>query len=189
MTIKPRRIAGAVILLEVMVAMVVLAVAALGALSYQYHAAVQAQTADKQIAGTQIARLVMEDWKSTGGAADYDPASLGLGFVTVFPEENYVDYTGGYPGSRLYILKVDDKLVLTALNYRDIARDDTSVMTLRELTVVAQAGDDFTSDDLSFSSGQSFSSLLAALSSYSHQLSQVAPMQMITYVRVDGSGG
>ncbi len=182
MTIKPRRFAAAVILLEVMVAMVVLAVAALGALSYQCHAAVQARTADIQITGTQIARLVMEDWKSTGGAADYDPASLGLGFVTVFPEDSYVDYTGAQLGSKLYFLKVDDKLVLTALNYRDIARDDTSAMTLRELTVVAQAGDDFTSGDLSFSSGQSFSSL-------SHQLSQVAPVQMITYVRVDGSSG
>ncbi len=68
----------------------------------------------------------MEDWKSTGGAADYDPASLGLGFVTVFPEDSYVDYTGAQLGSKLYFLKVDDKLVLTALNYRDIARDDTS---------------------------------------------------------------
>ena len=155
MTVKPRRFATAVILIEVMVAMVVLAVAALGALSYQYHAAVQVQTADKQITGTQIARLVLEDWKSTGGAVDYDPARLGLGFVAVFPEKNYVDYEGVQLGSKLYFLKVDDKLVLAALNYRDIARDDASAMALRQLTVVAQAGKDFTSGDLSFSSGRS----------------------------------
>jgi len=189
MTIRPRRFASAAALIEVMVAMVVLAVAALGALSYQYHAAAQVRTADKQITGTQIARLVLEDWKSTGGAVAYDPACLGLGFVTVFPEENHVDHTGGHLGSKLYILKVDGKLVLTALSYRDIARDDTSAMTLRELTVVAQAGDDFTSSDLSFDSGESFSSLWAALSSYAQQLSQVAPVQMTGYVRIDASSG
>jgi len=70
--------------------------------------------------------------------------------------------------------------VLTALSYRDIARDDTSAMTLRELTVVAQAGDDFTSSDLSFDSGESF---------YAQQLSQVAPVRMTSYVRIDASSG
>jgi hypothetical protein len=82
MTIKQRKFASAVSLVEVIIVTAVFAVVTIGALSYQYHAAKNAQIAHAQITATCTAQLLLEDWKSTGGSQSYDPAKLGMGFST-----------------------------------------------------------------------------------------------------------
>lgn len=67
-------------LVEALVAMVILAVTALGALAYQYHAASHSKLAQSQMTAIRVAQMLLEDWKSTGGDINYDPAALGLGF-------------------------------------------------------------------------------------------------------------
>ncbi|MHC4423576.1 MAG: type IV pilus modification PilV family protein, partial [Planctomycetota bacterium] len=58
MTAKRFKFAAAVTLIEVMVAMVVLAIAATGALGYQYHAAAQVRIARAETTATGIAQLL-----------------------------------------------------------------------------------------------------------------------------------
>lgn len=80
MAVMGRKLARAVTLIEVIVALAVVVIASLGALGYQYYAAAQGRIAHAQTTSTRIAQLLLEDWKSTGGSEDYDPTALGLGF-------------------------------------------------------------------------------------------------------------
>jgi len=66
-TFKRTWSAGGVTLVELMVAMVVLTIAALSTLSCRYHAARQAGTAKAQIAVTRTAHPLLGAGRSTGG--------------------------------------------------------------------------------------------------------------------------
>ncbi len=68
-------------LTEVMVAVSITVIVALGTLCYQYHGVKHSRASQAQITATRVGQLLLEDWKSTGGNPDYDPATLGLGFV------------------------------------------------------------------------------------------------------------
>ena len=89
MTVKQFKCGRAVTLVEVMVAMAVLAIASLGAVSYQYHAARQTQVASAQIVATRTAQLLLEDCKGTGGSIDYYPTGLRPGFSSTQPTPDY----------------------------------------------------------------------------------------------------
>jgi prepilin-type N-terminal cleavage/methylation domain-containing protein len=72
-------------LIEVMVAVSITIVMALGTLCYQYYGVKHSRASQAQITATRIGQLILEDWKSTGGDPDYDPLSLGLGFASLVP--------------------------------------------------------------------------------------------------------
>jgi len=107
-----------------MVAMVILAVVALGALSYQYHAAREGRIAKAQITATRTAQLLLEDWKSTGGSTDYNPTTLGMGF-SIPDTADEADY----------FITVDYLPMYIALSYNDVDTDDSAGITLREVNV------------------------------------------------------
>ena len=107
-------------LVEVMIAAVVLAVVATGALSYEYHAVKHSKIARAQICATRTAQLLLEDWMSTGGSSEYDPTMLGLGFSS---------------DGDAYAITVDGVPMLVALTWKDVAHDATAEVTLRELSV------------------------------------------------------
>jgi len=130
-------------LIEVTVAMVVVAVAALGAMGYQYHTARHTRIARSQITATNTAKLLLDDWKSTGGSTEYDPAELKLGFekVSVSSDFNY----GGSKGAALnggeYTITVDGVRMEIILQWMDLVQDTTSAVTIRQLAVVVQYED------------------------------------------------
>jgi len=131
MNVKRRKFATAVTLVEVMVAMVVLAIASLGALGYQYHAATQARIAHAQTTSTRIAQLLLEDWKSTGGSENYDPIALGLGFSS-----NIIYLDQGVPlPNGVYSITVDDVPMVIVLKWADVDYDSEAEVTLRQITV------------------------------------------------------
>jgi prepilin-type N-terminal cleavage/methylation domain-containing protein len=70
-------------IVEVMVAMAIVIVIAMGTLSFQYNNVRQNRTSEAQTAAARIGQLLLEDWKSSGGDTDYDPNLLGLGFTYV----------------------------------------------------------------------------------------------------------
>jgi len=72
---------GGFTLVEVMVAVSITIIVALGTLSFQYHGVKHSRATEAQITATRIGQLLLEDWKSTGGDPDYDPGVLGLGFI------------------------------------------------------------------------------------------------------------
>jgi len=73
MAVKRPKFAAALTLIEVMAAIVVLAVAVLGASGYRYFAVLDARKADVQITAARIALLLCESWR---GMPDPDPNSF-----------------------------------------------------------------------------------------------------------------
>lgn len=77
MILKKQRIG--LTLIEIMVAIVVVVVAVIGAMSFRYYCAVDARKADVHMTAARIGWMLLEDWKGTGGrlpghaAGSYDP--------------------------------------------------------------------------------------------------------------------
>ena len=126
--------ANGVTLIEAMVAMAILAIAALGALSYQYHSAEHSRIAKYEMIATRTGQLLLEDWKSNGGSLSYEPDSLGLGF-------HESDESG------FYEIEVDGLPMYVRLMHRDLETDATAGVTLREITVITRWRPDFSEDD------------------------------------------
>lgn len=117
----PRQSAG-VTLIELIVATMILAIASLGALTYQYHAVKRARSAQAEIAATQLAQLLLDDWKSTGGSEFYDPGSLNLGLEQIGSDPIYRVTLNGFP-------------MRAQLWYTDVSTDEAAGVTLREIRV------------------------------------------------------
>jgi prepilin-type N-terminal cleavage/methylation domain-containing protein len=130
MHVDRKRCEHGITLIEAMVAMAILAIAALGALSYQYHCAKHARIAKLEMTATRTAQLLLEDWKSNGGSSSYDPSTLGLGFS--------LDSESGF-----YRIEVDEQPMYIRLMHRDVETDAVAGVTLREITVVARWRPDF----------------------------------------------
>ncbi len=69
-----------VTLIEALVATVVVAILAIGGLSYQYLGAYQFRIARAELTATRTGQLLIEDWKGAGApdVAIYDPSRLGF---------------------------------------------------------------------------------------------------------------
>lgn len=179
MTIKQHKFASALILIEVMVAMVVLSVATLGVLSYQYHAAGHARIARAQIAAMRAGQLLLEDWKSTGGSEEYDVGTLGLGFSSGLRIPSQWSQGKG-PGlgaplrNSVHAVTVDDLPMLVMLRWQDVAHDTTAEVKLRQLSVIVGFGEVDDNGQLTFPEGY---------------LGNIPDVIMTTYVRLDASGG
>ncbi|MBN1795549.1 MAG: prepilin-type N-terminal cleavage/methylation domain-containing protein [Sedimentisphaerales bacterium] len=131
MVLKRIKNSSGLTLIEAMAAMAVLAVAALGTLGYQYHSAKHGRTAKLEMTATRTAQLILEDWKSKGGDANYDPSSLGLGFV----KDEEMDF---------YKIEIDELPIFVKLLYNDVAHDAVAGVTLREISVIVRWRRDFT---------------------------------------------
>lgn len=111
-----------VTLLEVTVAIAVLAIASIGAINYQYHATRQGLIARSEITATRVAQLLLEDWKSRGGDETYDPVDLDMGFAAM-------------QAADWYRVKVDNLPMSVNLQWKDVENDASAGVTLRELRV------------------------------------------------------
>jgi hypothetical protein len=173
MTAKQGKFAAAVSLVEVMVAMAVLAITVAGASSYQYHAARDTQIARAHMAATRTAQLLLEDWMSTGGSSAYDPSSLGLGFssaVSIPPHFSAGDGGGlGAPlNNAVHSITIDEIPMLVMLTSSDIAQDTQAQVILRQLGVIVE---------------------FAEQGQVTQQLENVESVVLTTYVRVGASSG
>jgi hypothetical protein len=172
MTIKQRKFASAISLVEVVMATVIFAVVAIGALSYQYHAAKNAKIAHAQITATCTAQLLLEDWMSTGGSQSYEPAKLGMGFsaASAIPAEfTQEEGLGSALNEAVYAITIDDLPMLVMLTNKDVAQDAGGAI-LRQLGVIVEFGT--LSDDTD-----------------AGWLENIPPVILSTYVRADASGG
>ena len=88
-------------IVEVMLAVAVIIIAALGSLCYEYLTVDHVHIARAELAASRVAQLIIEDWKSTGGDKDYDPEDLNMGFTTT-GTDTYKTTIDGLP---LYISK------------------------------------------------------------------------------------
>lgn len=152
-------------LIETMTATVVLAIAALGALSLQYHTAGHSRIAREQTTATRTAQLLLEDWKSNSAAANYNPATLGLGFSPSPVQPEDIDFVmeynqmGSLLNGMLQHTTIDDVPMKALLAWKAIDTDGT--MELRQLSVIIKWDEN----------------------------SDITPVVLTTYVRVDILGG
>jgi len=122
-------------LVEVMLAVAVIVVAALGTLCYEYLCVDHVRMARAQLAATRVGQLLLEDWKSTGGADNYNPEDLRMGFE--MPAE--------VPQGQ-FVTTIDDVPLHINMAMRDIAVDEDAGVTLREINVIVRWKSDFSSD-------------------------------------------
>ena len=171
-----RPCAAGVTLIEVIMASVILVVAALGTLRCQYYAAVHGRIAKAQMSAAHVAQLLLEDWKSTGGSTEYDPARLELGFSDPLAIPSGFSTAGGL-GSTLhggvYAITLGETRVQVMLKHRDVIDDDYAKATLRQLSVIIR----FAAND-DGKGGES-----------DRRLAEMPPMTLVTYVRIDASNG
>jgi type II secretory pathway pseudopilin PulG len=140
-----RKFAGGLTLVEAVIAMAMLAVVALGALGYQYYAALHARIARAQIIATRTAQLLLEDWKSTadstgGGLTTYDPSVLGLGFSAKLAKPAHWNDGGGVGtilNNGVYAIPVDGVPMAAMLRY---VPDTDGQAGLWRLTVIVNFG-------------------------------------------------
>ena len=78
MSVKRAKCADGLTLVEVMFAVLIIAVVALGALSYGYHGAGQIRHAREYATAVRIAYFLLEDWKASSGSALYAAAIPGV---------------------------------------------------------------------------------------------------------------
>jgi len=169
------KVASGVSLTEVMVASVVLVIGVTGALSYDYHVTKDARIASAHITATRTVQLVLEDWMSTGGAEQYDPFALKLGFSPALDipsgfGQGQADELGSPLNEAIYAITIDDVPMLIMLAYKDVAYDTAAQVTLRQLSVIVEFG---------VTSGETMADWLA----------NIRPVILTTYVRVDAAGG
>ena len=118
-------------LVEVMIAMTILAIIALGALKYQYYAALHTHAAMAKMTSTRTAQLLLDDWKSAGGSAAYNPVNLNLGFTD--SDSDGTDYE----------ITKDNLPMQMRLSYDDIENDNEAQITLRKITVQVNWRNDY----------------------------------------------
>ena len=160
-------------LIEAMVAASILCIVAVGALQFQYFTARDAKFARAQITATRTGQLLLEDWMSTGGSDDYNPAKLELGFVTLdsSPTElNKYSTLGKRLRDTVFSVEIDGRTMITMLVSKDIEYDEAAKVTLRQLSVYVSYGVVVNRD--SIETAEAF-----------------RPVILTTYIRVDAGGG
>ncbi len=92
MTIKRAKFATAVTLIEIMVAILILSIAVLGASGFRYYTAMDARKADVQITAARLASLILYGWKGSGGYSGYSKYDLIGGVDPLDPNDYDIDY-------------------------------------------------------------------------------------------------
>ena len=117
-------------MLELVIASLVLGIASVSAMAYHYHATRMSLRAKAEITAARTGRLILDNWKKTGGDDNFDLASLQMGFSKNVPREDYA-------------ITVDDLPMVVTLNWQDVASDPLAMVTLREIEAVIQWRSDF----------------------------------------------
>lgn len=170
---RSAKFAQAASLIEAAVAMAVLTLAMLGAMSYEFHAKKDTQIAYAQTSATRIAQLLLEDWKSTGGSDEYNPTFLDLGFSSALsiPAGFSYDKSLGYPlNDAVYSIKINDIPMMVMLAWKEIAYDKTAEIQLRQLAAIVQCREASGESDFRW-------------------LENIESVTLVTYARVDASDG
>jgi len=124
------RPSGGMTLIELMVALLLLSVASVAALYYQYHAVKQAKRAEAEVTVTRTARLLIENWKNRGGDEFFEPTQLETGFTKI-------------PSTDQYKATINDFPMTARLQWQDLEYDAVAGVTLRRIQVSIRWRSDF----------------------------------------------
>jgi len=149
---QPKSRAG-ITLIEVMAAIVIIAIAVLGASGYRYYSALDAKRADMQSTAARIALLLSENWRGRGydRTADFDPVSHLDSDIAIAVSSIGPDYPSDFTLLERYEITVNDARFWAALSYSD---GTTDLRTLN--TVVAWENRPSSTDDTSITMDKTF---------------------------------
>jgi prepilin-type N-terminal cleavage/methylation domain-containing protein len=132
---KPRSRNHGVTLIELVVAILIIAIVSVGAINYQYFGTRLAQRADAEITATRTARLILDNWKKKGGDENFSLIDLDMGFTK--------------PAGKSYYLITVSQLPLTVtLAWQDVTVDAAAGVGLRQLQVTIQWRKDYQVGDV-----------------------------------------
>lgn len=122
-------------LIEVMIAIAVLAVVMVGSLMYRYYTTLDEKEAEEQTAASRIATLLCESWRGVKGAEDYDPVvhlspELKIVPITSTNIESVYSKPAGFNLLGRYAVSLEDQKYHVALAWKDVSTN------LRALGVV-----------------------------------------------------
>ena len=120
-------------LVELIVASLVLGVVSVAAVGFQYQARRMALRANAEMTAARTARMVLDNWKKTGGDQNFNPVSLKMGFAK-----------GAQSGD--YTITVDGLQMLVSLSYSDIEQNTQAMVTLRQIECEVRWRSDFKPD-------------------------------------------
>ncbi len=107
MFVKRAKCADGLTLVEVMVAVLIIAIVALGALSYGYHGAGQIRHAREYATAVRIAYFLLEDWKASAGSALYAAATPGVRNPLDLNVDGIISFEYPREGEGIYEVTVD----------------------------------------------------------------------------------
>jgi prepilin-type N-terminal cleavage/methylation domain-containing protein len=118
-----------VTLLELVIAILILSIVSVSAMSYQYFATQTSRKADAQITATRTARLILDNWKKVGGDINFNLETLNMGF------------TKNVSGQ--YLIAVNALPMTVDLSWQDVGYDATAGVTLRQIQVSVKWRSDY----------------------------------------------
>jgi len=156
-----RKLNKGLTLIEVMAALVIALVIAIGMMSYQYAGAQHARNTDVRVTASRIGLLFLEDWVAVGGIDDdtiYDPLErLGLGEEAPFLPDNIIpeivlpEVPGLVNSFKSYGIFTNGTWFWVKLTYND-EYSSGEVYPIRELGVSVAWSLDFQSPTLEYDS-------------------------------------
>jgi prepilin-type N-terminal cleavage/methylation domain-containing protein len=125
---NPRSRNRGVTLVELVIAILILSIVSVGCLSYQYFSTRMAIRANAELTVTRTARLVLDNWKRTGGDEHFDPTSLNVGFQT---------------SGNSYLITTNQLPMTVSLQWQDVGYDAIAAVTLRQIQVTVRWRSDY----------------------------------------------
>ena len=92
MIIKRAKFAPAATLIEIIIAILILSIAALSTSGFRYYSALDTRKADVQLTAARLASLILSTWKGSGGYSGYSKYDLIGGFDPLDPNDYDIDY-------------------------------------------------------------------------------------------------
>jgi prepilin-type N-terminal cleavage/methylation domain-containing protein len=115
---KNQRTQG-ITLVEVMIAMVLLAVAVLGAMGFRYYSATDARKADMYNNAARFSSLLLESWKGIGGLERFDSIQTFGQEFEITESEIGPPVPSGFTGLARYRIDFDRLNYYVTLSYKD----------------------------------------------------------------------
>jgi len=133
-------------LVDVMSAIIVLAVMVIGAANYRYYAALDERNASMQITAARIGALLCESWRGVKGIDTYDPTIYSCPELAITPSTG-PDEPEGFTPLGSYTVELNGGNYHATLSWKDIhtelrALNVVVVWTLRGQEEVGVGGED-----------------------------------------------
>jgi type II secretory pathway pseudopilin PulG len=133
-------------LIEVMIAILVIMIVVIGAITYMYACMCNARRAEVRITATRVGELLLDAWKNTGGALTFNPQYV-LNFLPS-GDISDADGPGGFTDELAeYRIKIDGVNYFVTLSYLDELYGDRED-PMRQLNVRVAWNIDYSSTEM-----------------------------------------